>query len=363
MKISTTQIFWISLTFQTGNSILLTMTHTINPARQDAWISDIIAGIIGLGIVYVATKLSLLYPNQTLIEYSQTILGRWFGKIIVISYFVQWYSVIGVILRGFADFSITILFHETPRWVLISAMLFLVIYSIYLGGIESIGRCSEFLGPMIPIGIAITLVLNIPNVSLLRILPIYSDTGLLSILIGSLTTASFFGESVMMTMLLTFMRKPDQGPSRAMWGLGISAFIVTISTFSVLLTFGPGLSSKMLNPFFVLAGYISVMGFIQNMDVVVVLVYIFSIFIKLSVYFFISCYGTAQWLNIKNWRKTIWFIAPIVFIQSMLYTPGVAHVNYLWNFYIPFAFPINMIGIPLLLWMVKIIRKKPVNLN
>lgn len=179
----------------------------------------------------------------------------------------------------------------------------------------------------------------------------------LLILKGSLTPASYFCECVMLTTLLSFLVKPDQGPSRAMWGVGIAVIAVTVSTLSVILTFGPELSLMMMQPFFTLTRYISVMGFIQNMDVLVVLAWIFSIFIKSSLFFFMSCYGTAQLFNIKDWRKTIWFIAPIVITLAISYRVpfGLEYINKYW---IPIALPINMIGIPLLLWIVGIARKK-----
>ena len=86
MKISGRQIFWMMFTFEVGQSLLLVIPATIRTAKQDAWISILIAGDRGCSY-FLATTLGSLYPKQTLIEFSQTILGKWLGKLLLIPYF------------------------------------------------------------------------------------------------------------------------------------------------------------------------------------------------------------------------------------------------------------------------------------
>lgn len=358
MKISGLQIFWIMFTFETGNMLLTTVGPAIIEAKQDAWISYLITSMIGIGIVFVATKVSLLYPNQTLIEYSKTILGKWLGNMIVIIYLFQWYSIIGIILRGFGDFTITILLPSTPPWILLLSMLMLMIYVTYSGGIEGIGRCSEVFGPIVILMVVLLVILSVPNMDFHKILPVFSDTGLRPILKGTLTPLNFLGESVMIMMFVSFMAQPKQALSRAIWGVALSSFLVSVSALSVLMIFGPEIAAKLRFPVFEEIRFISVMGFIQNLEIVAVLVWILSIFIKLSLYLFLASYGTAQWLKIKDWRKTIWLVAALSFVHAMLY-PNVRYTRFYMEEYSNFfMLPVNMIGIPLLLWIVGTIRKK-----
>jgi spore germination protein KB len=359
MSLSGVQIFWIIVSFQCGNTLLLTLASTIAEAQQDSWIAGIIAAAIGLFIAYVSTKLSLLFPGQSIVQYSQSILGKWLGKLIMIPYFIQWYSVLGVILKEFGDFTIQTLLPNTPIWILTVTMILLLIYITYMGGIEAIGRCSELFGPFIVIMIILILPLNVPVMDWSKMLPIYADTGIAHIFKGALSPLSFFGEVCMLTMLVSFMKKPQEGPVRAMLGLGVACFLLVVSCLFVVMVFGPGLSARMSHPFFDMVRFISFGGFIENIDLIIVLVWIISVFIKLSLYFFISCYGTAQWLHIKDWRNLVWFIAPIILIQAWLYPDiTVSDLAYVTKYWIPIALPVNMFGIPLLLWIVASIRKK-----
>ncbi|MBO0960476.1 endospore germination permease [Neobacillus sp. MM2021_6] len=358
MKLSGLQIFWLMFTFETGNIILLTIGPVMEDAKQDLWISYMIASFLGVFIVYIATKTALLYPKHSLVQFSRLLLGKWLGTLIVIAYLIQWFSVIGNILREFSDFTITILLPTTPPWALNLTMLLLLIYVTYVGGIEGIGRCSEVFGPIIIISVIMLVVLSIKDFDTQNIMPIFIDSGIPSIWKGTLIPLAFFGESVTMLMLVSFMNEPQKAIKSAVWGIAISAFTVCIVSLCVLLVLGPEISAKLRHPTFDVVSYISVMDFVQNIEIIAVLVWILSVFIKLSLYFFLACYGAAQLFNIKNWRKLIWIAAPLFFILAQLYPNSSYTFGYMKTFWVYYALPINMVGIPLLLLAIGSLRKK-----
>lgn len=360
-KISGIQVFWMTYSFDVGMATLITITPAIIEAKQDAWISAIIASGISILTTFVATKLSLLHPQQTFIEYSQTILGKVLGKVIILPYFIQWYSVAGFIVRQSSDFLHIAMFHKTPLFVLIFTMLILMVYVTYQGGIESIGRCSEIFGPIVFLMIILSFILSFNQVHWGRLLPVYADSGWLSIFKGSVPMASFLGQGVIMMMITAFMAEPNKAPSYALWGVGIASAIVCGTTVIVITTFGPAVSGKMWFPYFEVTRFISIMDFIQNIDVLIVVVWILSVFIRASLYMFIASYGTAQLLGIKNWRNMIWFVALIILLCALLPANiDVASIDYPKKFVEPFVLPVLIIGIPLFLWMVGSIRKKQV---
>lgn len=358
MKISSLQILWILATFELGMSILLTASPSIMEAKQDAWISFLLAGAAVIFLTIVSSKLSLLYPNQTFIEFSQVILGKWLGKIIVIPYFIQWYSVIAIILRQASDFIEMIMFKKTPLLLILLFVLIPVVYVTYHGGIQGIARCSEIVGPFIFFAFGLVLLLGIVNIDASRVLPIYADSGWENILKGTLAPLAFLGESVILMMLTCFITDQKKAPSRAIMGVSMASFFLSLSVLASLMTFGPHLSAKMWYPFFEMIRYISIMEFIQNLEILIVVVWFLSVCIKLSVYLFITSYGTAQWLHIKNWKNVIWFVALTGIILAMSYKNiVVSSIDYPKNFWLPYVFPINFVGIPLLLYIVGTVKK------
>ncbi|MBB6444411.1 GerAB/ArcD/ProY family transporter [Bacillus benzoevorans] len=359
MKLSGLQIFWLMFTFETGNTILLTIGPAIKEANQDVWISYFIADILGTLIVYGATKTALLYPKHTLVQYSQIILGRLLGTVVILNYLVQWYSVLGNILRQFADLTITLLLPKTPSWTLFLSMLLLLIYLNFIGGIEGIGRCAEVFGPIIIFSVIMLIILSVKDFQILNLLPVFTDTGVHSIWKGTLTPLSFYGESVIMLMLVSFMDKPENALKSACLGMIFAAIIVSIIAFCVLLVFGQEISGILRQPTFDIASYISVLDFIQNLEIIAILVWILSVFIKLSVYFFLACYGTAQLFKLKDWRRMIWIAAILFFVLAQFYPSNAYTFSFMNTYWIYYMLPINAVGIPLFLRMIAAIRKRP----
>ncbi|CAN7523839.1 endospore germination permease [Paenibacillus sp. LjRoot153] len=357
MKISGYQLFWLIFSMEFGMTALFTISTPVFLAKQDVWISMILATLICLFTTFVAVKLSLLYPEQTFIQYTQTILGKWLGKIILLSYLLMWLSVSGIILREYADFVYLALFSSTPLWIVILIMLGAIVYVTYSGGLRSIGRCGEIIGPISALGCIIIIIFSMKDWDWLNILPVYANSGILPIVKGSLIPASFLGESFMVVMLIAFMSKPHRAMISSLFGVAAASFAVLVMVLVVILVFGPNLPAKFIYPLYSAMSYISVMDFIQNVDVLAVLLWIIGIFIKLSLYLFITSYGTAQLFHMKKWKHAIWWIAPIVFVISLLPRNTNDSMNYA-KFWLGVIFPINLIGIPMLLWIIGSIRKK-----
>lgn len=358
MKITGLQVFWMITIMELGMTLLMTFTPSLQAAKQDAWLSIFIAGSIALLAAVITTKLVRLHPDQTFIQFSQTIMGRWIGKIVIVIYLVQWYTIIPIVLRQFSDLLRILLFHETPTIIIVIIMILLTVYVTYSGGIDGIGRCSEILGPLIIIMVMLVLATSIPNIYFNNLRPFYADSGLMAIFKGALPPASYLGHAVEFVMFSTFLFSPHKGAPYVIWGVAVAWFCTLLSMVMVIMTVGVNLTSKMWYPFFEMTKKISIFGFIENLDAIAVIIWIASVFIKLSIYMFVTSYGTAQFLQVKNWKMMIWFIAPVVMVFS-LFPQNISEAtgNYLNNYWVPFVLPVNMLGLPLLLLIVGKIRQ------
>jgi spore germination protein KB len=361
MKISNWQLFWMMMMLEIGISLLVSMTATIVYAKQDAWISYILAGAMGFIITYVAVRLSSRYPRQTLIEYSVTILGKWGGKLIVIPFILQWFWGMSLILRDEFLFIRLSVLYKTPAWVIIGTMVGVVFYTVYHGGIEAIGRVSELWGPVLMIILALTFGLSINNLNWPLLLPVYADTGPWLIVQGALAPVSLLGEAILLMMLFPFVEHPGQATRRALLlGVAISSVLLLLGVLWVIMTFGPALSGRLHFPFFEMVKMVYLMEFIQNMDIFVMAVWLVCIFVKLSISMFITSYAVAQWIGkTGSWRKILWIVAAVTFGLAMLVItlnpPAGVLLKGVW---IRYVLPLNMVAIPLFLWVVSSIKSK-----
>ncbi|GGA32853.1 GerAB/ArcD/ProY family transporter [Paenibacillus physcomitrellae] len=359
MKISNQQLFWMILMLNVGINLLIAINLVIRSGHQDAWLSSMISGLIGLGTAYLGAKVSLRHPNQTLVKFSTVILGKWLGKLIVIPYIAQWYLVIPLIMRDQYHFVHTNVLFMTPAWMVIGSMLLVILYTVLQGGVEVIARCTQLWAPILIVIMILTFALTLNNLDWRALFPVYGLTGITSIMAGSLVPASLLGESANIMMLIAFVDKPDKSTKRAaMSGLLMSAFFIMMGILWVLMTFGWHIASKLKYPFFDMVKLVYLMEFIQNMDIFVMAVWLVSIFVKMSVYLFIAGYGTAQWVGKeKKWKYFVMvpFLTTLV-LSFFLIRSNFSNEVILNRLWIALFLPLNGYVIPLLLWIVSAIR-------
>lgn len=358
MQIGGKQLFWMILTMQLGMTLLLTINPSIQTAKQDAWLSTICATGIGVGVAFVCSRLSLFHPGQTMIEFSKRLFGRYIGYMVIVLYFIYWYSVLAIILRQYAEFIVATILPKTPIIVPILGMLLVAIY-VTLSGIEVIARCCEILGPITLLGIAIPLLLSLKNIHLNNILPMYVDTGAMTILKGALPTSTFLGDCILLLIIMGFISKPQTGVKPAILGVAAAGLLTSISTFLIVAVFGHIAASGQTYPYFNLIRYISYFDFFQNLDSFVIAIWIISVFTKVSLYFFVCTYGTAQSFGLIKWRRMMLFVAPIIVLLAMIPRDFIdSSVFFPQKIAIPYLLPIHGIILPLLMWGVAKLKYK-----
>ncbi|MDR6884152.1 GerAB/ArcD/ProY family transporter [Bacillus sp. 3255] len=109
-------------------------------------------------------------------------------------------------------------------------------------------------------------------------------------------------------------------------------------------------------PYFSMVRFINYLEFIQNMDVWIMFIWIFSVFVKLAIYLFINSYGTAQLIGIKNWRAVIGFAAIAIFTISLVPANIIGLLDYAKFVWIIYIFPIFIVGLPIILLLVSHLR-------
>ncbi|WP_268233835.1 GerAB/ArcD/ProY family transporter [Virgibacillus oceani] len=361
MKLSGIQVVWIIVTTVIIAIIGLKITPVIQIAKQDAWLSMLVGGVVSVPLTLLVAHLSILHPNQTFTQFSQTLLGKWLGRIIVLPNLIAWYILPAIVLRSFGDFIHLIILDQTPIWIIMLLLIVVMTYLTYSSGITGIGRFCVLVGPIIIFTLLVSFLLNIRNTEWHHLLPIYSDTGWATILKGSLSPAVWFAGPFILLVIVSFMENPKKAISKSMLGVGITVFMLFTSTLMVLLVFGPDLAAKLRFSFFVSIKTIDILDFIQNIDISIVFIWIFGVTAQLSLYSFIASYETAQWLKVKDWRKIIWFSAPVIFIIAIS-IPNETTITLFDKFWTSVVFPICGIGIPFLLWTITVIKRKSVKL-
>ncbi|MCM3627063.1 spore germination protein [Paenibacillus glycanilyticus] len=357
MKLSLNQLFWLLTTMEIGMTALLTIGESFKESRQAAWLSILLALLSSLVVTYISSKLCLLFPGKTFVDFVPELIGKWLGKLLSILYLAIWYAVGGVILREYSDFVHMALFLNTPIWVIMVLMILMMIYTV-TGGVQTLGRCSEIIGPFITISIVLITLLLAKDFRPVMLLPVLPLQGLGALVKGSLGAFSFLGESIAILMLIGFLQPHRKITAAATGGVALAGILLILITVSTCMVLGPVLPTYFIYPVYSVVQYVSVMEFIQNIDVLAVIVVIFSIFIKLSLYLFITSYGTAKVLGITKWRN-ITGASAILFLIIALYPKNIIESQvYFPDFWKYIVLPIFIISIPLLLLVIGMLRRR-----
>lgn len=356
-RISNIQAAMLAITSLTIIAHLILLSLVFHQSRQDSWIAAIIGTCLGLIGIIAITKLSQSFPGLTLIE----ILFhhfKWPGKMIGILYLVYFYIMTILGVRLFAE-SYKLVMIETPLWVFVTVILLLCAFIIYLG-LETLGRLNQIMLPTISI-IAITLVfLTITKKDYSNLLPILGD-GLSPVALGSLSMMAWFGEFVILGMILPYVQRPK----KLLKFNVITAFIVLIlflgPVTGPIATFGPDQAANLSFPTFEEVRYIEAGEVLNRFDAIAVLFWTVGLMIRTSVFFYGLTLGTAQAFKLKSYHPLVIPFSWLIGVGAIIFVKNFQELKeFLFLTYVQFNLLMGA-AIPVLLLVVArmIMKKRP----
>ncbi|MBA9028205.1 MULTISPECIES: GerAB/ArcD/ProY family transporter [Bacillaceae] len=354
-KISALQMAIIMYPTIVASAILGVPSITAKYAKTDLWLSPIFASFIGYVTVYIAYKLHKLYPKQTVIQFSELIIGRFLGKILGLLFLFFYIKSAGEILREYAEFIVDSFLVRTPIIVIMVLMVFLCAYIVY-GGLEVIARAAQIFFPLFVFPLLILIILVLPDFQFKNIFPILGD-GIWPPMKGAIVPGGWFTEFFMIIFLLPFLMDKKRGMKYGM----ITAFAVMMTlvvvNLVVLFVLGPATSSKVY-PLMNVARYISIAEFFEHFESVVMAIWIVGTFIKISVFYYVATLGTTQWLNLSEYRPIVWPLGILLVVFGFWSIPNTMEIERNSVGVFPLLGVIVQTIIPLFLLVIAVLRKR-----
>lgn len=336
-KLSTRQLTILVMLLTIGDSILVIPPSTTHYAKQNAWISSLIGMIVGLLAIFLYSKFAKLYPNLTLIQVIQKVFGKWIGTIL--SLFTLMYFLIVTVgsMREVADFVTSEMLPGTPIPSILILFILIVIMAVRLG-IEVIGRTGEIFTPMVIFLFLILAIAIVPQMEIVRMLPILED-GIKPVLRGSISiTAYTFLEPVVFLMILPYVSQPQKITKSLLRGTLLGGSIIFLTIAVSILVLGPDLTTRDIYPTYNIARRISVGGFFERVEAMIALMWMLTLFIEVTLYFYAFVLGLSQLLNLKEYRVLTLPTGMILVALAPLIAPNYTYYsavfdNY-WVYYI-----------------------------
>lgn len=203
VRISSIQLSILIMGFLLGSTVILVPG---GDAKQNAWISYIIAWIGGILLFSCYYMLYQRHKNKTLIEINCILLGKWIGNLVNILYIWYFIHLATLVLRNFGEYTLTVTLTDTPLWFVLLCYVFVTGYSVR-SGLEVTARTAELIVPFIFLFQIIIFLVLTPYFDLSNLKPILSE-GIQPVIKSAFSVLTFpFGESVVLLMLLPYLFK------------------------------------------------------------------------------------------------------------------------------------------------------------
>lgn len=337
-----------------ATAVLIVPGITSQYAGIDAWLSPFIASLVGFATVYIASALHKLYPGQTVIQYSQQIAGRFGGKTIGLVFLSFYLLVDGIVVREYAEFIVESFLPRTPLIVVISTMLLVAAYNVR-GGIESIARSALIftaISFVIPVAISVLLY---PDLDPKELLPVM-EHGITPVIQGAYVPQAWFSEFFVISFVLPFLIKPGEGRRWGFLSVFVTMAILTYTNLVLICLYG-GDEASMVYPVLNAFRYISIAGFIENFESVIMATWVMSNLVKISVFYYAIVLGTAQWLKLSDYKPIVLPIGLLIAILSVWGLPGFHSVSLFLREVFPLYGTLVQTMLPLLLLIVAAARR------
>jgi len=325
-------------------------------AKHDVWLSAILATLLGLAGSYLIITLALSYPSQTIIEYSQQILGKWLGKLVSLIYISFFVLSTGYVTRDFSELYLNFVMPQVSIYVFVGIILLAAAYAL-VNGLHIIGRIAEILVPFIFLVILLGIFGNIPNMYLMPSLAL--EAGWWSITADAITEWPFFGMGVFWLFLFPSLETKTGTLKTILISIiivGITMLIVAMTVVAVIGPFNPPLVNYQ---FFNVFQQIKLGNYIQRLDLLLLIGWTSTSFIAITMFFYTAVTATKQLLGLKSTR---YLILPFAIVILAISVYGFSSYMHLRNFFRLdhiglIAIPIEF-GIPLVLLVVGYMKSK-----
>ncbi|HHT47655.1 MAG TPA: endospore germination permease [Firmicutes bacterium] len=355
IKISSWQATALLMVNIISTAILFPPSFVSQLAGRDAWISFTLSGVIGLSIVYLVVLLCSRYPGLNLLQIGEVTLGRFLGKLVGFGFFLFFIFMTAIIVLEFSDFMATAFMPRTPLAVFNILMILFSLYAVYLG-LEVICRISEAIIVPIIIFLLLIVIPLIKEVEVSSLLPLF-EAGIRPVLRGSLLFSGWTAQAFLLGMLYPHLVRPQQAVKIGFYAIAFVSFYMVAGAVFLEGILGSNQVARLLYPLLSFVRLVKIGVFLERLEPVVILIWVFLQYIKISLFIYFSAFSIRQVFGLADYRTFLLPLAALAAALSLtIFGSAMELENFIKNTLSPFVL-FFALGIPLFLYAVSILKK------
>lgn len=324
-------------------------------ARQDAWLAMLLATLGGLIFITLFNQLAKRFPQETIFQYATKILGKPLGKVFGLIFIFMLVQTNAIIIREFGEFMNTAVLTQTPLIVLIVTIVGMAAYTVGKG-LEVIARMAGII-MFFMVGLALLALLLVFNEAhLVRLLPVF-EYGLKPVIRGALGPMAWFSEGFVLTIIYPYVANQKRLFNSSLTGIGSIGVLLALGFMAMVSVFGAPEAGRLMFGNFSLVRIISVQGFLERLETIVIMAWVAGIYLKISLFYYWAVLGTAQYFGLGYYRPLILPMGVILATLSVTMfaniTELIEHLTFLPYYFIPLY-----VVLPLLILVISLLSGK-----
>ncbi|KRF07151.1 spore gernimation protein [Paenibacillus sp. Soil766] len=299
-----------------GVGVLALSLFAVRAADSGAPLVTLLGFLIGLLGLWLLTKLGMRFPAQSIIEYSEDLIGKWPARgfsVLIIGFFCL---LTALASREFGEVVVTSVLSKTPLEVTVIVMLLLAAVSSR-ADITTFTYFHHFYFPIIVFPALLIVVLSLKNAHVINLLPLWGNepsdmSG------GILTMAALFQGSFVMTIVIPAMRRPEKAMVAGYIGMVIPGALYTLIVIATVGVFGAEEIKKLVWPTLELAKTTSLpANILERLDGAFLAVWVTAVFTTLLSTYYLAIYFSSQLLRLRDHKMFAFFLVPFIYVIAM----------------------------------------------
>lgn len=326
---------------------------TDHESPTDAWIGAAIGIVVSLVLLELIVRFSLNFPNMTVIQYSQSVLGKFLGSIAALLLIGFWVFDAAVAGRAMGSAMVNAFMPETPVLVFIIVTAFLSANGARQG-LEITARWSE----LVAVGVvmsALLLALPFQAMNFQNLLPIL-PYGIGPHLKRAAIIAAIFLRYSVVGMIVPYVHNRKEILRYTRIAVLISGAVLIAQSIVLVAVFGARATSSAV-PTLQLARQITIGEFFERIEIFPVTLWLLNNGVNMGLFIWASSLGLAQLFGLNRFEPLTYPIGGLVTLLSMLlFKNYVEQIHYLIRVQ-PIFVPVLVLGVYALLYAGFSIRK------
>ncbi|MGE6486872.1 GerAB/ArcD/ProY family transporter [Paenisporosarcina sp. NPDC076898] len=314
-SISRWQLVLLVISFIYGSSLLMAPGITAAASYRDAWISMLLAVVMGLLLNVFWMMLLKRYNYLSIFSIVENVTGKWVGMFINLLIVFYGIHLAAYIVRNLSNFMVINVIPDSNEWTYQIMIILLAIYSCYYG-LNNMASVNEFLLPwmLLLFGVSVALIANKFDISQLK--PVLNES-FLSITHGAYNTLGFpFIEIILLGAVFTFVTQKEKLMKSYLMAILSAGFILVFTVFLTVGTEGPYMVTRITYSTYAMMKDITIIELFERVEVVIAVVWIFGILVKICLCLFAVLKGLQHISKHENYHPFLLPVGIITWVMS-----------------------------------------------